>query len=71
MLKDLPGPAGEEMESDLDADDLAFVGTLITEKIFKTPEELMAALKKEADARGTTPGTVVIEAKELSKRERG
>ncbi|GAG45293.1 unnamed protein product, partial [marine sediment metagenome] len=34
-------------------------------------EELMAALKEEADARGSTPGAVVIEAKELSKRGRG
>ena len=57
--------------ANLDADDLAFVGTSIREKAFKTPEELMAALKKEADARGTKSGAVVIETKELSKRGRG
>lgn len=51
----------------LTGDDLLFVATRITDKSFRTPEELLGALKFKADSMLGTTGTITIDPHELLK----
>jgi ABC-type bacteriocin/lantibiotic exporter with double-glycine peptidase domain/GGDEF domain-containing protein len=64
----LPRPADEEIPYPIEEKDLFFVGTSVTKKIFKTPEELLAALKQEADSQKADHGAFVVDAEELKKK---
>jgi hypothetical protein len=68
ILAWLPRPADEEIPYPIEEKDLLFVGTSVTKKIFKTPEELLAALKQEADSRKADHGAFVVDAEELKKK---
>lgn len=67
VLSWFPRPADDEIKYPIDRDDMLFIGTSITEKLFKTPEVLLSALKSEADSKAKEHGCFVIEAKELAK----
>ncbi|MFA4875277.1 MAG: ATP-binding cassette domain-containing protein, partial [bacterium] len=60
MLATLPRAAQDEIFCPLAAEDLFFVGTSVTKKLFKTPEELLLTLKRICDLRGTESGAIVI-----------
>jgi ABC-type multidrug transport system ATPase subunit len=67
ILSWFPRPSDQEIKYPIDKDDLLFIGTSITQKIFKTPEALLSALKSEADSKAKEHGYYVLEAKELAK----
>jgi subfamily B ATP-binding cassette protein MsbA len=62
----LPRPAESDIAYPIEEGDLLFVGTSIKEKIFKTPEELLSALKKATEARKGEHGSFVITPEELT-----
>ncbi len=66
MMSTMPRPAGRDLHYAIEASDLLFVGTPIGKKAFKTPEELLHALKSAADALGDKSGCFVIGADELA-----
>ncbi|MFH1830031.1 MAG: ABC transporter transmembrane domain-containing protein [Pseudomonadota bacterium] len=68
ILSWFPKPADEEIKYQINKDDLLFVGTSITKKLFKTPEELLSALKAKADSKAKEHGCFVIDANELAKQ---
>ncbi len=57
--------AGEKRH--ITENDLLFVATRITDKPFRTPEELLSALKFKADSMLEAAGTIIIEPHELLK----
>lgn len=65
----LPRPADDEVAYPIEEGDILFVGTSVTHKVFKTPEELLAALKHTADSQEAGHGYVVIDADELHGKE--
>lgn len=69
MTATLPQPATAEMSYAISADDLLFVGTHITKKLFKTPEELLSALTSWAGNIPSRGGSFVIEENELAKHK--
>jgi len=65
----LPRPADEEIAYPIEQKDILLVGTSVTHRAFKTPELLLAALKKAADAKGKDHGCFVVDTKELGGEE--
>ncbi|MBN1282772.1 MAG: ATP-binding cassette domain-containing protein [Proteobacteria bacterium] len=65
MIATLPRKAGDDLEFDLAAEELLFVGTTVSKKLFKTVEELMHALKNAADSSGE-PGYRIIAGDDLA-----
>jgi|GEM_PF-171036 len=68
MLKILPRKEGEDLEFELLPEDLLFVGTTISKKLFKTAEELMHALKSFADSQEGGDHYIVIPGEELAEK---
>lgn len=67
MLRTLPQPATAELSHAINADDLLFAGTRITKKLFKTPEELLSALTREAYSMREKSGSFVINEDDLAR----
>jgi ABC-type multidrug transport system fused ATPase/permease subunit/GGDEF domain-containing protein len=68
MLRILPQGADEELSEPLLASDLLFIGTSITKGQFKTPEELIWALKEAAEAHAATSGVIYLAPEELAAK---
>lgn len=66
MRATLPKLAEGEIAIPLAAEELRFAGTRITKKLFRTPEELLAAIVAQAEAAGADP--VILDEEELARR---
>lgn len=69
MLSTIPREKGDGMKYPVRREDILLVGTRITDRHFKTPEELLSALKSEADAVGAGRAAVVISEEDLARRK--
>jgi subfamily B ATP-binding cassette protein MsbA len=67
MIKLIADAPLEALGHHLRENNLLFVGTHITKKIFRTPEELVSALKHAADSSPQKSGIIIIGEDELEK----
>ncbi|MFH0799794.1 MAG: ABC transporter ATP-binding protein [Pseudomonadota bacterium] len=68
MISLMPRPAGTDLPYALAKEDLRFIGTRVSKRLFRTPEEILHALTDAANAMEPGLLSLVIDEEELAKR---
>lgn len=68
MLSSLPTLGEPALDFELKDEEMFFVGTRITSSTFKSPEDLLSALKQKTDAKNKNNGYVIIDEEALYKK---